>query len=312
VEVFAESPSPLAVLVVGSGVELKRYLDLFAAAVPQAALQVMPRPGFNEVRLASATSHLAMASGDDRALDDMRAFFDASVTTASDIEQFIVRARGFEERRRAHELPPDLAPSVVPWSASWADSATRLEARIAHVFAACGVDATVDHIGSTSVPGLAAKDIIDLQVAVRRLEDSEACDRSLRSAGFVNVQVLAPGAPGVSRDNARGGEPSSGYWEKRLYASVDAAQRAIVHVRQAGAANWRYALLFRDWLRANTQCRDEYALTKSRLAIAHLEDSNFDDYARAKDFWFDRAYEQSERWASEAGWVAPTFKGREE
>ena len=62
-------------------------------------------------------------------------------------------------------------------------------------------------------------------------------------------------------------------------------------MRRTGAANWRYALLFRDWLRANDSWRDDYATTKVHLAEMHANDSHFDDYARAKDFWFDRAYD---------------------
>lgn len=240
----------------------------------------------------------------------MSALFDAVVRTEADLERFITRARGFDDRRRTHVLPPDLAPRLAPWSTSWTGDATRLGARVSQVFSLCGVDATVDHIGSTSVPGLPAKDIIDLQVGLRRLADADTCDIALRAAGFVNVQLLAPGAPGVNRDNARGPAPDLGGWEKRLYATVDQTRRAIIHVRQVRAANWRYALLFRDWLRANEDCREQYALIKSRIANAHHQDSNFDEYARAKDFWFDSAYERSEQWASKTGWETAMFEER--
>ena len=79
----------------------------------------------------------------------------------------------------------------------------------------------VDHIGSTSVPGLAAKNIIDLQVSVADLDMIDWCDIDLRNAGFVNVQELAPDSPGVSHDNARGTITSPDQWQKRLYAGVD-------------------------------------------------------------------------------------------
>ena len=75
-------------------------------------------------------------------------------------------------------------------------------------------------------------------------------------------------------------------------------------MRRTGAANWRYALLFRDWLRANDSWRDDYATTKVHLAEMHANDSHFDDYARAKDFWFDHAYEIAEEWARTTQWTA--------
>ncbi|MEV8263493.1 GrpB family protein [Microbacterium sp. NPDC077057] len=186
------------------------------------------------------------------------------------------------------------------WSPRWAVDAARLGARIAAAFD--GVPVRVDHIGSTAVPGLRAKPIIDLQVGVRDLADADAAEQRLGDAGFVNVQRIVPDAPGVSRDNARtGGDPDE--WSKRLFASVDARARAIVHVRRVGASNGRYALLFRDWLRADPEARDEYAALKTALASAHRGDRDFDGYARAKDHWFDRAQGEMEAWARATGWV---------
>lgn len=76
-----------------------------------------------------------------------------------------------------------------------------------------------------------------------------------------------------------------------------------MHVRRVGASNWRYALLFRDRLRADPEARDEYAALKTALASAHRGDRDFDDYARAKDHWFDRAQGEMEAWARATGWV---------
>ncbi|WP_307803467.1 GrpB family protein [Microbacterium imperiale] len=53
---------------------------------------------------------------------------------------------------------------------------------------------------------------------------------------------------------------------------------SVVHARRISAVNWRYALLFPDWLRANDDERDEYARLKVRLAARHSSDGDFDDY----------------------------------
>ncbi|WP_419775708.1 GrpB family protein [Microbacterium oxydans] len=118
----------------------------------------------------------------------------------------------------------------------------------------------------------------------------------------MNIQAIAPDAPGVRRDKARGDGGPDADWEKRIYASADSGQRVIVHVRRSGAANWRYALLFRDWLRASPGPRAEYAALKTKLATVHGTDAHFDDYARAKDHWFDRAQAAMEKWAQSTGW----------
>lgn len=250
---------------------------------------------------ASALAHLALGDGRERAVEAVAERCDAVARTETQVREFIERAVAFERRRRAHRLPPDLPPAIAPWSPGWAGAAARLGDRISAVFGER--DADVQHIGSTSVEGLPAKDIIDLQVSVDRLGTCDEVADDLQSAGFVDVQALAPLAPGVARDHPRDAVSGPDQWEKRLYAGVDSDQRVIVHVRRRGAANWRYALLFRDWLRADAAARDEYAELKAGIAAEHARDAHFDDYARAKDFWFDRAAVAAEAWTRSCAWT---------
>lgn len=294
--------SPLAVVVSGEAPEA--WLQGLREALPSAAVTSLGYVDAETLSSVSARAHLVLSVGDPSSLPAGSCLSDALARTDVDLSRFIERARAFDRCRVSNQLPPDLAPVIEPWSPLWAATAARVGARVARVFDASR--AKVDHIGSTSVPGLNAKGIIDLQVAVADLTDCDSVDGRLKDAGFVNVQEIVPDAPGVRIDNARiEGQPET-EWTKRLYAGVDAAQRVIVHVRRAGAANWRYALLFRDWLRANPGPRDEYAELKTALAAAHGADAHFDDYARAKDFWFDRAQAEMEDWARTTGWVPPS------
>ena len=308
--------TPLAVLVVGGPDAQERYRQALETGLPGISLRARAASGRNStdienISAASAESHFAIADGTDPSLENLHGLFDALIITEDDLKNFLARADDFEQRRRTQRLPPDTAPAVLPWSPTWESTATRISARIARVLADHDIDAAVDHIGSTSVPGLAAKNIVDLQISIDDLDSIDSCDADLRNAGFVNVQELAPDSPGVAHDNVRGMNTAPDQWRKRLYAGVDDVQRVILHVRRTGAANWRYALLFRDWLRANDSWRDEYAATKRRLAELHAGDRHFDDYARSKDFWFDRAYEIAEDWAREAHWTPPVRRRAE-
>ena len=96
----------------------------------------------------------------------------------------------------------------------------------------------IDHIGSTAVPGLAAKDVIDLQVTVADLADADRLAPAFQRAGYV--------ATPYRLDHRPAGEVSDpGLWEKRLWQSASGAGRRVnVHVRVAGWPNQRYALLF--------------------------------------------------------------------
>nr|WP_063779271.1 GrpB family protein [Kibdelosporangium sp. MJ126-NF4]CEL16623.1 Dephospho-CoA kinase [Kibdelosporangium sp. MJ126-NF4]CTQ89026.1 Dephospho-CoA kinase (EC 2.7.1.24) [Kibdelosporangium sp. MJ126-NF4] len=174
------------------------------------------------------------------------------------------------------------APRLEAYNPVWAVTADRLMRRLARFVAR--PDYAWDHIGSTSVPGLAAKPIVDMQIGVPSLDDIGGIEDAVARAGFVDVAKIAPEAPGVLRDNPRG---AGSFWEKRLFASADPGQYAILHVRQLDSPWWHYTTRFRDLLRADPALRSEYERTKLRLAEAHGGDKNFDRYTIAKTAFFD-------------------------
>lgn len=171
---------------------------------------------------------------------------------------------------------------------TWPAQATRLVERLQRAFGDVAV--TVDHVGSTAVPGLVAKDVIDLQVGVRSLAEADdpALLERLAAAGF-------PRAAGIDHDNAKDGTP----WPKRMHGNADPARVTHVHVREVGAPGWRWALVFRDWLRADPEAREEYAAEKQRIAATGATVS---EYAEAKEPWFDAVHERAGSWARSTGW----------
>jgi GrpB-like predicted nucleotidyltransferase (UPF0157 family) len=119
----------------------------------------------------------------------------------------------------------------------------------------------IDHIGSTSVPGLGAKDVIDVQVTVAALSDDVA--QRLSGAGFVRRE-------GITRDHVpRGADDNPEHWVKLLFTEPPGQRRANIHVRIAGRPNQRYALLFRDYLRAHPNTAHSLELIKRELAARH-------------------------------------------
>jgi dephospho-CoA kinase len=175
---------------------------------------------------------------------------------------------------------------------TWPDQAARLLARLSHVLG--DVLVTADHVGSTAVPGLIAKDVIDLQLGVRALDDIDdpAVLERLRAAGF-------PLAEGVRSDVDRA---LQGEWPKRMLGSADPARVAHIHVREVGSDGWRWALVFRDWMRADAAARAEYALEKQRLAATI---DTVSEYADAKEPWFDAVNDRARAWAEATGWQPP-------
>nr|WP_205706949.1 GrpB family protein [Kineococcus vitellinus] len=186
-----------------------------------------------------------------------------------------------------------------PYDPDWPVRAARLLSAAERALAPLEVVDALEHIGSTSVPGLAAKDYVDLQVRVRELpEPGGDFDEALASIGFVPAVGARPDSPGVHRDVPRGSEvvPDE-LWCKRLFVhDVDGPRAAILHVRSSASPWARYTVWFRDWLRAHPAARDRYASFKAGAAAEHAGDADFDDYTRAKAAFFDEVQEQFEAW----------------
>ena len=189
------------------------------------------------------------------------------------------------------------APTLVSYDDSWPFAAARLIERIRHVLRAAGLGdrvVAVEHIGSTSVPGLSAKNVIDVQIGVRRLSDADTPEfkEALADKGF-------PRSEGNDQDTVHPWAPDSQSWAKRFHGSVDPGRTAHVHVRERGSAGWEAALLFRDWLLANPAERDDYAALKGTLAA---EEATTDGYTLAKEPWIAGALERARVWARHTGW----------
>ena len=198
-------------------------------------------------------------------------------------------ANGTRSRR-----PDRAADVIVAPRDDWEPRAERVVARIAAALVGTGVVTEVSHIGSTSVPGLLAKDVIDVQVGVHHLADADRDDvrAAFADAGYVWGHGIHSDTP-----HPEGADPSA--WLKQFLGGCDPGNHVHVHVREKGSAGWRFALLFRDWLRHEHAERDVYAAEKRRLLALHESTS---DYVVAKEPWFEGAWQRATDWAERTGW----------
>jgi GrpB-like predicted nucleotidyltransferase (UPF0157 family) len=178
---------------------------------------------------------------------------------------------------------------IVPYQAGWPLEFRRIAAGLRAGLGDLAL--RIDHIGSTSVPGLAAKDVIDIQISVAALDRSVLA--AMQAAGYSQ-----PG--GVWRDHRpAGAHGAESDWEKWLFNPPPGQRRTNTHVRVQGRANQRYALLFRDYLRAHPASAEAYAELKRRLA-QHLSDPRL--YPEVKDPAVDLIYLAAADWAAALGW----------
>lgn len=151
----------------------------------------------------------------------------------------------------------------------------------------------IDHIGSTAVPGLGAKDVIDVQITVRDLNDAGALTGPLRAAGFRRGEAFL--------HDLFHGMPATDPELRKLYMREPEGERRVhLHIREQGRFNQRYALLFRDYLRASAAVRGEYELFKRRAAQMFPHD--IDGYLALKDPVFHIIHEAALLWAEGVGW----------
>lgn len=191
------------------------------------------------------------------------------------------------------------AAALVAADPTWPDQARRIAARLNTT---CGHRAVrIDHIGSTAVAGMDAKDVIDMQVTVASPEVADELTEDLLRAGYPRVEAITSDAPkpdARSTDAEFDHRSDNALWHKHFHASGDPGRPTNIHIRVAGWPNQQFALLFVDWLAANPGVRADYLAVK-RSAAQHDDVAR---YADAKEPWFLDAYRRAWAWADATGW----------
>lgn len=138
----------------------------------------------------------------------------------------------------------------------------------------------IEHVGSTSVPGLAAKPVIDIHLAVQDSADETAHGSPLEKAGF-RLIVREPD-----------------WFEHRMYVDLD--PEVNLHVFSKGCPELARCRLFRDWLRIDLADRALYSQVKQALALREWDDVN--DYADAKRDTINEIMVRAEEWSRRMRW----------
>ncbi|MCU1387373.1 MAG: hypothetical protein JWL72_711 [Ilumatobacteraceae bacterium] len=186
---------------------------------------------------------------------------------------------------------------IVAPRAEWADEFVEIATYLRALLERAGVVvAEIEHIGSTAVPGLAAKDVIDIQIGITELDDARLATAMSRG-GYswrddIRVDHEPPGMTIAPKQ-----------LEKRFAGQGDGSRRMNIHFRVPGRFNHRYALLCRDYLRTHRAAADAYGEVKRNLARLFPDD--VDAYYAVKDPVFDVIMAGAEDWAAATGWCPP-------
>ncbi|HLY64429.1 MAG TPA: GrpB family protein [Chloroflexota bacterium] len=135
----------------------------------------------------------------------------------------------------------------------------------------------VEHIGSTAIPGMPARDILDVEVIVTKIEDETAFSAPLQRLGFRRFNPPDLAAAGL-----------------RLFVPEDGSGRIHIHVCELGSAQHRRHVAVRDYLRAHPDEARRYADLKREAA--RLAEGNRVAYSRAKDRYLQALEQTALRW----------------
>ena len=165
---------------------------------------------------------------------------------------------------------PENTLEVVPYDPRWPAAFDAEAIRLRHVLGSLAL--RIDHHGSTSIPGLAAKPIIDIQVSVAALQPMAAYGERLQAVGYLHFphpdDSFCPFFHSPSR------------WPHTHH----------IHVVQVGGAEERRTLAFRDYLRDHGHAAREYEQLKQDLAkqLAGIGRESREAYAHAKTDFIER------------------------
>ena len=180
---------------------------------------------------------------------------------------------------------------VTSYQPHWVEEFTRIAKHIRDLVGPAAI--RIDHIGSTAVPGLGAKDVIDIQITVSDLDAADGLTHALRIAGFRHGITL-------EHDLFRKKSETDPELRKLYMREPEGERRAHIHIRERGRFNQRYALLFRDYLRSAEDVRAEYELLKRRAS--QVFPGSIDGYLFLKDPVLHIIYEAASLWAEKVGW----------
>jgi GrpB-like predicted nucleotidyltransferase (UPF0157 family) len=150
---------------------------------------------------------------------------------------------------------------IVPYDPTWPERFEQERAALRNAIGEWVVDGAVHHVGSTAVPGLAAKPVIDVLVGVRSLEESRACFGRLGAIGYVYFPYRSEEMHWFCKPNPK----------RRTHH---------LHLTPVDGERFRDELAFRDYLRAHKDVAEEYGALKRRLAEEFTNDR--EAYTEAK------------------------------
>jgi GrpB-like predicted nucleotidyltransferase (UPF0157 family) len=172
---------------------------------------------------------------------------------------------------------------IFPYDPQWQEEFSRLGAAFRVALGSTAI--RIDHIGSTSVPDLDAKPIVDVQISVKSFTPENAYRIPLDTLGYF-----------LREDNTDRTE--------RYFREKPGGKRTHIHITKVGSWSEQTILLFRDYLRTHPTDAKRYAKLKYKLAEKYRDDRL--GYTNAKTSFVWNILKKVAQWSKDMGWEPGT------
>jgi len=169
--------------------------------------------------------------------------------------------------------------TIAKYNSEWSNQFVEIGTRLRNALQQTAL--RIDHVGSTSIPGLDAKPILDIQISIDNLGDTAKYVTPIEEAGFV-----------FRSDNAD--------LTKRYFRERPGQVRMHLHVRQTGSFSEQMTLLFRDYLRRHPEDCLRYAEEKHRLMQLYRHERS--KYVEEKGPVVWEILQKAHLWSQATGW----------
>jgi GrpB-like predicted nucleotidyltransferase (UPF0157 family) len=180
---------------------------------------------------------------------------------------------------RSGDFETTMSIEIHPYDLDWPDLFRQTAQPLRDALGAFAL--RIDHIGSTSIPGTAAKPIIDIQISVPSFEPFELIHSPLVTLGYV----------------WRSDNPDL---TKRYFREMSGTRRTHVHIRRSGSWAEQFALLFRDYMRCHPEDVQQYVELKHQLAQQFQNDR--EGYTEAKTPFIWQVMRKADQWCQSTDW----------
>ncbi|MDP2860788.1 MAG: GrpB family protein [bacterium] len=147
---------------------------------------------------------------------------------------------------------------LVPHNPKWSELFEQEKQLLKNTFG--DIIIAIEHIGSTAIPGIPTKPIIDMDIGVESLEVARNMKEKFEKLGYEH----RPFVPGHIKEESK--------WQELYVKGPEAKRTHHAHITVYGNSHWKNDLLFRDYLRKNSARAKQYAELKQELAEKYADD----------------------------------------